>query len=254
LAQVGTNRDWKAIRTTVFNGNVLALRADGTLWTWGDFGFLANGIWFNTNLPSPTQLCVESNWMGLGDGLWSGARNQAGEWWSFYPFRSLPGAKVPVAAIGQLASSNSAMAALGPVFNTKWSFGMYDIQPGGTMTVKPLLSWPASAPSLTPTIRFGQRSDWISAWGGAGTLLGLSSDGSLWTWGLDFRQRRHYSLGERLDLAKTAIADALGATPRRGQYDEWGGYQPQKEPRLLLRMVVTNTAEGNSPSTLRPRP
>jgi hypothetical protein len=253
LAQVGTNRDWKAINTG-FNANVLALRADGTLWTWGDFVYFVNGTWSGTNFLSPTQVCLESNWVSLSDGLWSGARNQAGEWWSFYPFRSLPGAKVPAAATGQLAFSNSTMAALGPFFNSKWSFGMYDIQPGGTMTVTPLLSWPASAPSLTPAIRFGQRTDWISVWGGAGTLIGLSADGSLWTWGLDFGQQRHYSLGERLDIAKTVIAVALGAAPRRGQYDEWGGYQPQKEPRLLLRMVVTNTAGGNSPSTLRPRP
>jgi hypothetical protein len=118
---------------------------------------------------------------------------------------------------------------------------MYDIQPGGTMTVTPLSSWPASAPSLSTPVRFGQRTDWISVWGGAGTLIGLSSDGSLWTWGIDFGQERHYNLGERLDIAKKAIANALGAAPRPGQYDEWGGYQPQKEPRMLLRMVVTNS-------------
>jgi ABC-type transport system involved in multi-copper enzyme maturation permease subunit len=254
LVQVGTNRNWKAIRTTASNANVLALRADGTLWTWGDFIFLLNGIWSNTNFPSPTQVCHETNWVGLSDGILSGARNQSGELWSFYPFRGLPGAGVPVAAIGQLASSNSAMAALGPVFNTKWSFGMYDIQPGGTMWVTPLLSWP-TVPALTPPLRFGQRSDWISVHGGYGTLLGLASDGTWWTWGIDYGQERHYDFGDRIDMAKTAIANALGAAPRRGQYDEWGGYQPQKEPRLLLRTVVTNSNEEHLPSPdLNPNP
>jgi hypothetical protein len=260
LAQVGTNHDWKAISTGAPITSVLALRDNGTLWTWGEFNFFTNGMWSHTNNSFPIQVCRESNWVGLSEGAWSGAHNQAGEWWSFFPFGSLPGADVPATAIGQLASSNTEMVALGPVFSTKWSFGMYDIQAGGTMWVTPLLSWLA-IPSLTPPLRFGQRSDWVSVWGSSGTVVGLTSDGTLWTWGVDYGQERHYDFGERLDMAKAAISNSFAAKPRPGPYDEWGGYQPQKEPRPLLRLAVTNSAEWNFPSpnldrnrNLNPRP
>jgi ABC-type transport system involved in multi-copper enzyme maturation permease subunit len=239
MRQVGTNHDWKAINAGGSSAGVLGLRADGTLWTWGDFNILAGGTWFHTNNPFPIQVCRETNWVSLSDGAWSGARNQAGEWWSFYPFSGIPGANVPVSAIGQLASSNSAMAALGPVFNTNWSFGMYDLQPGGKLWATPL-NFPV-IPSLGQPFPFGQRSDWISVWGGSGTLIGLTSDGTMWTWGLDYGQERHYDFGERLDLVKTAISNAFSARPMRGSYDEWQGHQGQKEPRPLLRLTLTNS-------------
>jgi hypothetical protein len=128
------------------------------------------------------------------------------------------------------------------------------------MWVTPLLSWLA-IPSLTPPLRFGQRSDWVSVWGSSGTVVGLTSDGTLWTWGVDYGQERHYDFGERLDMAKAAISNSFAAKPRPGPYDEWGGYQPQKEPRPLLRLAVTNSAEWNFPSpnldrnrNLNPRP
>jgi ABC-type transport system involved in multi-copper enzyme maturation permease subunit len=239
MVQVGTNRDWKAISTTASSAGVLVLRADQTLWTWGDVSIFANGIWSRAYSTLPVQVCRESNWIGLSDGFWGSARNQAGEWWSFEPFACPPGADVPVSAIGQLASSNSAMAALGPVFSANWSFGMYDIQPGGTMWATPLLSWPV-VPPLTPPVRFGRRSDWVSVWGGSGTIVGLTSDATLWTWGIDYGQERHFEFGERLGMVKAAISNAFGSTSRPPPYDEWQGYQPQKEPRPLLRLSVTN--------------
>jgi hypothetical protein len=243
MVQVGTNHDWKAVSIGA-NASVLALRADGTLWTWGDLNFFANGVWSRANNPFPIQVCRESNWVGLGDGVWSSARNQAGEWWSFVPFAGLPGADVPVSALGQLTSSNSTMVAFGPFFSTNWSWGKYEIHPGGKMWASPF-SWPLTPPLPTP-VRFGQRSDWISLWGGAGTLVGLTSDKTLWTWGIDYGQERHFDFGERVGLVRAAISNAFGATTRQGLYDEWGGYQPQKEPRPLLRLVETNSAEGNS--------
>jgi len=244
MMQVGTNHDWKAISTGASSAAVLALRADGTLWTWGDFNSFGNGTWSRTNNPFPIQVCSESNWVGLSDGILSSVRNQANEWWSLFPFRGLPGADVPVSALGHLVSSNYVMAAFGPFFSTNWSWGMYEIHPGGTMWVNPF-SWPLTPP-LPPPLRFGRRSDWIALWGGAGTMVGLTSENTLWTWATDYGQERHYDFGERVGMVKTAISNAFGASPRRGTYDEWGGYQPQKEPRPLLRLVFTNSAEGNA--------
>ena len=237
LMQVGTNRDWKAISTSASQGCVLALRNDGTIWTWGDFTFLTNNVWSQTNNPLPLQLCRESNWVAFDDASPSAVRNQAGEWWNFWPFRALPGADVPVASMGLLVSSNYATHAIGPCFSHSWNWCEYGIKPDRTLWVSPF-TWPMNAAEAQFT-RFDQRSDWISITGGSQTLIGMTSDGTLWTWGLDFAQKRHYDLGERIGLVTAAITNSF-APGRPPPYDEWSGHQPQKEPRPLIRIVITN--------------
>jgi ABC-type transport system involved in multi-copper enzyme maturation permease subunit len=248
MAQVGTNRDWKAISTGGSSANVLALRADGTLWTWGNFFFFKHGMSFHTNNPVPTQICRESNWVAFSDGSSRSALNQAGQWWSFFPFTGLAGPDVPVAAIGRLISSNDDMAAFGPFFSTQWNYAAYEIRPGGTIWVTPMApySWPLLSP-VAPPLRFGRRSDWISVWGTSGTLLGLTSDGTLWTWGTDYGQQWHPDFGERLGVVKAAISNAFGATSPAWQYDQWGGYRTRKEPRPLLRLLLTNSVTPGPP-------
>jgi hypothetical protein len=237
LKQVGTNSDWKAISASASQACVLALRNDGTIWTWGDFTFLTNNVWSQTNNPLPIQLCQESNWVAFADAGRSAAHNQAGEWWNFWPFRGLPGADVPVASMGLLVSSNYATHAIGPCFSNNWNWCEYEIKPERTLWVSPF-NWQMNAAEAQFT-RFDQRSDWISITGGSQTLIGMTSDGTLWTWGLDFAQKRHYDLGERIGLVAAAITNSF-APKRLRQYDEWAGYQPQKDPRPLMRVVITN--------------
>jgi len=206
----------------------------------GDFNYFKNGLWFHTNNPVPIQVCCESNWAGFSSGGWSSASNQAGQWWSFFPFRDLPGSNMLVASIGQLVSSNAAMTAFGPFFHNDWQWSSYELWPDGAMWVTPF-TWPFISPSA-PQVRFGQRSDWVSVWGAPGTMMGLATDGTLWTWGLDFGQERHYDLGERVNLVKAAVSNAFNS---RQNYDEWDGHQPQKEPRPLLRVTMPNSVHGN---------
>jgi hypothetical protein len=85
VAQVGTNHDWKAIGTTKSTAHVLALRANGTLWTWGLVDYFTNGTRVHTTNAFPIQVCRESNWIGFNDGLQHSVRNQDGESWSFSP-------------------------------------------------------------------------------------------------------------------------------------------------------------------------
>jgi alpha-tubulin suppressor-like RCC1 family protein len=244
LVQVGTNHDWKGISTGASSARVLALRADGTLWTWGEFGYYVNGFWARTNFARPIQICQESNWVDFTADAWSTARNQAGEQWTFFPFRGLPGEHVAVTAIAQLAPTNVTVTAFGPFFSNDWTWASYEIQPGGTMWANPLTTWPPS-PSSIPPLRFGQRADWAAVWGRAGTLIGLASDGTLWTWGIDYGQERHYDFSERVNLVRAAVSNAF--TPNRNSsYEDWGGRQPQKEPRPLLRLVYTNSVKNNS--------
>ena len=250
MVQVGTNRDWKAISTSTYNGALVALRTDGTLWTWGGFTCYVRGTWAYTNYAVPIQLCRESNWISLGDRTWSGAQNQAGEWWSLFPFASFAGADVPVSELGWLATSNSATSAIGLAYHANWSFTAYGIQPDGTMWTSPIFSWPVLRPP-NPQDRVGQRSDWVSVWGQNGTVIGLTSDNTLWTWGADFGQQRHYDFGDRVAIFKEAISNTFAARAGPSWNDEQG-YQLQKTPRPLLRMIFTNSS-ANSPTSLAPK-
>jgi alpha-tubulin suppressor-like RCC1 family protein len=247
VAQVGTNRDWKAISATLFGGSRVALRADGTLWTWGNVNYVAYGRWFSTNIAAPTQLCRESNWVGFCDGLGGGAQNQAGELWSLFPLAGLPGEGVPVAAICSRASSNATSSAGGLLFRADWTPASFETHSDGTLWATPL-SWSTMyAPIATP-LRVGQRSDWVSVWGTFNTTIGLTSDGTLWTWGKDYGQPAHYEFGDRFGMLKEMIATLLGAAPPSSIYavhDECGQYYPEKEPRPLLRIVTPNAAEAN---------
>jgi ABC-type transport system involved in cytochrome c biogenesis permease component len=256
-AQVGTNRDWKAVSLSAnLNGNsdeIVALRADGTLWTWGAFVYFARSAPIFTNFPVPIQLCRESNWVGFNGKLENGARNQAGESWGFTPLAGLPGAGVPVAAMGHLLASNAAAAAFGPLFTTNWNYVKYEMRTNGTLWTTPwfasLWDWQAASPPQAPSLGFGSRSDWVSVWGSYQTMIGMTSDGTLWTWGLDYGKESHWTevFGERTALIKQIIRSVFGAAPPSylGYYFSQR-FPTQKEPRPLLRLVLTNAA--GSPS------
>jgi alpha-tubulin suppressor-like RCC1 family protein len=88
--QVGTANDW----ATVSAGNVhsLAVKTNGTLWSWGNgqFGQLGNGV-FNSATPNVTQVGTATDWLTVSAGnrfslaikttgtLWSWGWNNVGQ-------------------------------------------------------------------------------------------------------------------------------------------------------------------------------
>jgi hypothetical protein len=234
--QVGTNGDWTAI--SVGSGR-LAVRADGSLWGWGSCLMATGGLWYETNHSAPMRICRETNWIGFSEGVGNRVRNREGQWWSFYPFAGLPDPDTPAAAIGQLVSSNAASATYGLFFDADWTQAMHEARPDGTLWASPI-SWLPSAPS-GPPLRVGRRSDWVAVWSTYETTIGMTSDGTLWTWGLDYGQERHLDFGDRVGVMKDRLSRLFGAMPPPNSIVDWGGFQPQKEPRPLLRMVETNS-------------
>ncbi len=81
--QVGTANDW----ATVSAGNVhsLAIKTNGTLWSWGNgqFGQLGNGI-FNSATPNVTQVGTATDWLSVSAGnRFSLATKTTGTLWSW---------------------------------------------------------------------------------------------------------------------------------------------------------------------------
>ena len=89
--QVGTDTDWASVSCSCDGWSTLALRKDGTLWSWGDNEYGQLGLVDTYAHEVPTQVGTASNWAAVSSGglcslalktdgsLWSWGDNEYGE-------------------------------------------------------------------------------------------------------------------------------------------------------------------------------
>ncbi len=232
--QVGTNSDWAAVCCPL--NCTLALRRDGTLWAWGPVYVAASGPAMMNNLTLPTQICVESNWAGFSTGGFLPlVRARSGELWE--PFHAAPSPTARAASMFRLVASNTVPGRFAAAWCGEPRF--YEVRSDGTLWGRAQAFGPLSATPTGPWFRVGKRSDWTGLWGASGTALGMTSDGTLWTWGIDPGREPAPDFLSRLKMAQRRFASLLGPGPR----PILGGAAPvyQKQPRPLIRLVLTNT-------------
>jgi hypothetical protein len=83
--------------------------------------------------------------------------------------------------------------------------------------------------------RFDDRSDWLQVWSNSGTMLGLTADGTLWTWGFDLTAEADSGLQARLARLEKTLNSLFGRNPRWGPNS---GRPPlQIKPRPLMKFV-----------------
>ena len=231
--QVGTNSDWAALCCPW--SSTLALRRDGTLWAWGQVNVV--GTWGTTpnNLPLPIQVCLESNWTGfITGGFVPLVRNRLGELWE--PFQAPPNPEATAASSFRLIATTLVPGRFAAAWCGDPEF--YEVRSDGTLWGR---TQPLSTSSATPVgewRRLGKRSDWTALWGTGGTALGLTSDGTLWTWGIDPGQEPVPDFRTRLKLAQIRLRGLFGPGPRPIATGAFPAYQ--KQPRPLMRLVLTN--------------
>jgi hypothetical protein len=162
-------------------------------------------------------------------------RTHSGELWE--PFHAPPNADVSAASILRLVVSNSVPGR----FATTWCGGpaICELRSDGTLWER---AQPLGYYSGTPMgewRRLGKRSDWAGLWGAGGTALGLTGDGTLWTWGIEPGRQQAPDFLSRLKLAQNRLRGVFGPGPR----PMLRGYTPayQKQPRPLMRLVLTNS-------------
>jgi len=197
-AQVGTATNWTQVSAE--QSHSLAIRSDGTLWSWG---FNANGrtglgISSLTNTLVPTQVGIDTTWSQVSAGesyslalrsdgtLWAWGSNENGQ-----------------TGLGITAGDQTTPAQVGTVTNwTQVSAGAnhsHAIRSDGT-----LWAWGTNADgrtglgtttgNQTTPLQVGTASDWLLA--DVSTMgihsLAMKTDDSLWTWGTN----NHAQLGK----------------------------------------------------------
>lgn len=239
LVQVGTNSDWAEVNC--LGSYTSLLRTNGTLWVWGrvyaSSPGRSGGALKENSFSAPVQVCRETNWTSLAGsfGLW--AWTSSGELWQ--TLRATPDAEASVGANGRLIATNSGPNRLILILNS--SPTLYEIQTDGTLWESSAIAVGPFAGNLNPVWhRVGYRSDWVKIWSISSTGLGLTADGTIWMWGLDFTQVPKTDARWKLKLIKDKIKNTFTGQPKAGTSGGpmAGAWPPiQNEPRPLMILI-----------------
>jgi alpha-tubulin suppressor-like RCC1 family protein len=176
-------KDWRSVSGGF--GHVLALKADGSLWAWGNNQSGAVGQPPGTNaaalIAQPTRIGIETNWARIAAGighnlalkkegsLWAWGQNNSGQVGDgtisnkFAPIQITTNHDWKAIAVG--AFNSFALKEDGTV----WGWGLDPITGG-------------SKNHLTPA-QIGTETNWVSLSAGNYCLIALKADGTLWLHG-----------------------------------------------------------------------
>jgi len=226
--QIGTDSNWSDIDAQGLA--TFGLRRDGTLWVWGLVPTRTGNSYQQLNLPTPTRFNNDTNWVELvsSSGL---VKNRQGELW--HP-DGVPAENTPAKdnCTRFISISVKGSFATGMLTKPELTLGGFQVRENGALWATPV-SWNfGQTPTKENWQQFGERSDWVTVWGSGATIVGLTSDNTLWTWGPDLGKSPVPDFGTRVQQLKAGIMGILGQ-PNRNNTS--GSSQPiQKEPRPLM--------------------
>lgn len=185
--QVGSLTNWNEIATLSANSG-LAVKTDGTLWSWGNNNLGQLGLGNTTSYSSPRQVGSLTNWLKVSGGSYSSyAIKTDGTLWSWGNNSS-----------GELGLGNtngySSPKQIGAL--TNWSdvaggqvYCAYAIKTDGT-----LWSWGFSgsgqlglnnATNYSSPKQIGALTNWLRISAGQYFAAAIKTDGTLWMWGVN---------------------------------------------------------------------
>jgi alpha-tubulin suppressor-like RCC1 family protein len=186
--RIGSETNWQAVEAGW--RHTVALRADGTLWAWGQNyrGQLGNGTYTETN--TPQRIGSDTNWQAVAAGqyhtvalrtdrtLWAWGNNSWGQLGNgTYTSTNTPqqiGTETNWQAIDADNQHTLALREDG----TLWAWG---VNRNGQLGIG---TFDTNAPSGRNTPQqVGTNADWQAVAAGAEYSMALRTDGTLWAWG-----------------------------------------------------------------------
>ncbi len=181
--QIGTDNKWVTVATGGMH--TLALKADGTLWSWGynGNGQLGNGT--TTNKTTPTQVGTDTKWTCVvagsqsslalkADGtLWAWGYNNSGQVGDGTTVNKTAPVQIGTDTKWTSISAGNSHALALKADGTLWAWGANNANQVGDGT---------TTNRLAP-VQIGVESKWTNISAGYQFNLALKADGTLWSWG-----------------------------------------------------------------------
>jgi alpha-tubulin suppressor-like RCC1 family protein len=184
--QIGTDTDW--VKVSAGGGHTLAIKADGSLWAWGEntFGQVGDGTTIGKFVP--TRIGTDTDWVIIGSGryhsmamktdgsLWGWGHDGSGELGDGdFHEKHIPtriGIDTDWVSMNAGGDNSFAIKADGSL----WGWGYNDHGEVGDGT--------EDQNRHIPT-RIGTDIDWVTTFTTSHTVA-IGADGSLWTWGWNY--------------------------------------------------------------------
>ena len=195
--RIGTDSNWVSVDAGLWH--TVAIRTDGSLWIWGDTNNITDGGRgaMSVTITHPTQVGTETGWVlaAAGDdhnvalkadgSLWSWGRNSLGALGHDTGRGSNDLIQIGTDKDWAYVTAHSYNTMAIKKDGTLWicgALGYYDIQAGELVT-SPLVEYGNSPALVWEDIK------WASVSSSLWYALAVSTDGSLWAWGInDFGQ------------------------------------------------------------------
>ena len=183
--QVGTDTNWSAVSSGTL-GQTLALRTNGTLWSWGKNNLGQLGTSDTIYRSSPTQIGSLTSWLKISCGYHSTAIKTDGTLWTW--------GYDPAGVAGDGTTTTRSSPVQVGYYNRNWTF---KINGGGghvlgTRSDGSLWAWglntygqlgDSTVVSKSQPIQIGMTSNWSVSAIGLNHSLAIRSTGTLWAWG-----------------------------------------------------------------------
>ena len=206
--QIGVATDW--VKVSARSDHTVALKANGTLWTWGQNAHGQLGDGSLTNRATPMQIGVATDWVDIyassgntfaikSDGtLWAWGSNSVGQLGNGNTTDSKVPVNIPSVVNNIPSSSKWVQVSSGPGHTVAiksdgslWAWGDNSRGKLGIGTDNGLSNIP---------VRVGQAFNWAKVAVGLFHSTAIKSDGSLWTWG----ENNYGSLGDGTQTNRNA--------------------------------------------------
>lgn len=213
--QVGTLTNWASVSTG--SSHTVAVKTDGSLWSWGGNTSGQIGNKTITNFSSPVQVGTLTNWkqplatalstfaIDLNGALWVWGQNQTG---IFGNGTALPAAQSSPVQVGTLTNwsqiTGKKITATSVVAiktdGTAWSWG-YNAN-GGTLGINNVTN--QSSPVQIGTLTNWKQASMANFSNIIGTTHAVKTDGSLWGWGNNAGNGGVGALGDNTGVVKSS--------------------------------------------------